>query len=66
MEVPSDADFDALVIGDQDGFPLPAFTGHVLGALFRKIACGEVPTWSFPILTCITQWEMGTGLPAGP
>ena len=46
--VPSDADFDVLVIGDQDGFPLLEFTGNVLGALFRKIACGEAPHLVLP------------------
>jgi len=46
--VPSDADFDVLVIGDQDGFPLLEFTGNVLGALFRKIASGATPHLVLP------------------
>ena len=44
----SEADFDVLVIGDQDGFPLLEFTGNVLGALFRKIASGEIPHLVLP------------------
>ena len=46
--VPSDADFDVLVIGDQDGFPLLEFTGNVLGTLFRKIASGDIPHLVLP------------------
>ena len=46
--VPSDADFDVLVIGDQDGFPLLEYTGNVLGSLFRKVARGETPQLVLP------------------
>ncbi|MCY4367421.1 MAG: HAD hydrolase-like protein [Chloroflexi bacterium] len=46
--VPSDADFDVLVIGDQEGFPLLETTGNVLGTLFRKIAGGEFPHLVLP------------------
>ena len=42
--VPYDADFDALVIGDQSGFPFLEAADTVLSALFRKIDSGdEVP-----------------------
>ena len=42
--VPYDADFDALVIGDQSGFPFLEAADTVLSALFRKIDAGdEVP-----------------------
>ena len=39
--VPYDADFDALVIGDQSGFPFLEAADTVLSALFRKIDSGE-------------------------
>ena len=42
--VPYDADFDALVIGDQSGFPFLEATDTILSVLFRKIDSGdEVP-----------------------
>ena len=39
--VPFDEDFDALVIGDQEGFPFFEATGKVLGNLFRRIDSGK-------------------------
>lgn len=39
--VPYEADFDALVIGDQSGFPFLEAADTVLSTLFRKIDAGE-------------------------
>lgn len=39
--VPYEADFDALVIGDQSGFPFLEAADILLSALFRKIDAGE-------------------------
>ena len=39
--VPYGADFDALVIGDQSGFPFLAAVDTILSALFRKIDAGD-------------------------
>ena len=46
--VPFEADFDVLVVGDQDGFPFLDATRAVLTTLFRKLDRGEAPRLVVP------------------
>lgn len=46
--VPFHADFDVLVVGDQDGFPFLEATTAVLTTLFRKLDRGETPRLVVP------------------
>lgn len=63
--VPYQADFDALVIGDQSGFPFLEAADAVLSALFRKIDAGESPRLILPNPDLIYPEGDGFGFASG-
>ncbi len=63
--VPYDADFDALVIGDQAGFPFLEAADTLLSALFRKIDAGRPPRLILPNPDLIYPEGDGFGFASG-
>ncbi len=63
--VPYDADFDALVVGDQSGFPFLEAADTVLSALFRKIDAGETVRLILPNPDLIYPEGNGFGFASG-
>ncbi len=63
--VPYEADFDALVIGDQSGFPFLEATDTILSALFRKIDSGESARLILPNPDLIYPEGDGFGFASG-
>ncbi len=60
-----DADFDALIIGDQSGFPFFEAADAVLSALVRKIDAGESPRLILPNPDLIYPEGDGFGFASG-
>lgn len=63
--VPYDADFDALVIGDQSGFPFLEAADTVLSALFKKIDAGAEVSLILPNPDLIYPEGDGFGFASG-
>ena len=63
--VPYEDDFDALVIGDQSGFPFLEAADTVLSALFRKIDAGESVSLILPNPDLIYPEGDGFGFASG-
>ena len=63
--VPYDADFDALIIGDQSGFPFLETADTLLSSLFRKIDAGQPPRLILPNPDLIYPEGRGFGFASG-
>ncbi len=63
--VPYHADFDALIIGDQSGFPFLESADTILSALFRKIDAGPPPRLILPNPDLIYPEGHGFGFASG-
>ena len=63
--VPHHADFDALIIGDQAGFPFLETADTLLTALFRKIDAGRPPRLILPNPDLIYPEGNGFGFASG-
>lgn len=62
---PYDSDFDALIIGDQAGFPFLETSDTLLSALFRKIDAGQPPRLILPNPDLIYPEGDGFGFASG-
>ena len=65
VRVPFGADFDALVIGDQAGFPFLEAADAVLSRLFAKIDAGDTPRLILPNPDLIYPDGAGFGFASG-